>query len=92
MQVENLSNLPVWVYIYGGRRILGHGLPYKYGPEYILDKDVIFIVVAYRIGPVGKYILSGLRISIYTHTHSCYIINAHCVNTMLINLERRVEK
>ncbi|XP_065203563.1 juvenile hormone esterase-like isoform X2 [Planococcus citri] len=50
---KNQTKLPVWVFIFGGRRMLGHSSPYKYGPEYIMDKKVIFVTVNYRIGPMG---------------------------------------
>ncbi|XP_065203589.1 carboxylic ester hydrolase-like [Planococcus citri] len=50
---NNHTKLPVWLFIYGGRRMFGHCLPYKYGPEYIMDKRVIFVTLNYRIGPMG---------------------------------------
>lgn len=53
--MQHDEKLPVWVFIYGGRRLMGNGLPYKYGPEYIMDKPVILVLIAYRIGPVGKF-------------------------------------
>lgn len=46
--------LPVWVFIYGGKRQFGDAAPYKYGPEYIMDKPVIFIAMSYRMGALGE--------------------------------------
>ncbi|KAK7590851.1 hypothetical protein V9T40_002464 [Parthenolecanium corni] len=50
---QGSQKLPVWVFIYGGRRIAGHVAPYKHGPHYIMDEAVIFITMTYRLGPLG---------------------------------------
>ncbi|XP_068989555.1 juvenile hormone esterase-like isoform X1 [Neodiprion pinetum] len=44
---------PVMVFFYGGGYVSGSFLPTSYGPEYILDKDVVLVVFNYRLGPLG---------------------------------------
>lgn len=44
--------LPVLFYIHGGAFQYGSG--YYTGPEYIMDRDVIFVNFNYRLGPFGK--------------------------------------
>uniref|UniRef100_A0A1B6E0H5 Carboxylic ester hydrolase n=1 Tax=Clastoptera arizonana TaxID=38151 RepID=A0A1B6E0H5_9HEMI len=41
----------VIVYIHGGAFMFGNGV--LYGPRILLDRDVIFITVNYRLGPLG---------------------------------------
>lgn len=49
------DKLPVWVYIYGGRRVSGGASVDKLGPHYIMDKPVIFITMTYRVNLLGRY-------------------------------------
>lgn len=44
----------VIVYIHGGAFTYGGGHLYK--PKYLLDRDVVFVTVNYRLGPLGKKI------------------------------------
>lgn len=62
-QIKNQGSqkLPVWVFIYGGRRIAGHVAPYKHGPHYIMDEAVIFITMTYRLGPLGESFVTKLE-------------------------------
>lgn len=45
---------PVMVYLYGGSFIFGSNAKYLYNPEYLLRKDVVVIVINYRLGIFGK--------------------------------------
>ena len=54
--VSRAQPLPVMVWIHGGGFSTGSG--FMYGPEYILDKDVIFVSFNYRLGPLG-FLSSG---------------------------------
>ncbi|XP_065209911.1 juvenile hormone esterase-like [Planococcus citri] len=47
------ETLPVWVYIYGGRRVSGSASVDKLGPHYIMDKPVVFITMTYRVNLLG---------------------------------------
>ncbi|XP_014223177.1 venom carboxylesterase-6-like [Trichogramma pretiosum] len=50
-QVERAGPLPVVVYIHGGAFQMGSGN--LYGAKYIMDKNVIFVTLNYRLGPLG---------------------------------------
>ncbi|XP_060845477.1 uncharacterized protein LOC132925065 [Rhopalosiphum padi] len=45
--------LPVMVWIPGGGFSSGHGGMSLYGPQYLLDKDVVVASFNYRVGPLG---------------------------------------
>lgn len=49
---ENLEPLPVLFWIPGGAFMFGSAN--DFGERYILNKEVIFVVVNYRVGPLGK--------------------------------------
>ena len=40
------------VWIHGGALIEGSG--YFYGPNYLLDHDIIIVTINYRLGVIGK--------------------------------------
>lgn len=42
------------VYIYGGGFFSGSPTVLMYGPDFLLDKDVVLVVINYRVGPLGK--------------------------------------
>ncbi|GJQ88158.1 Est-6 [Trypoxylus dichotomus] len=46
------DNLNVIVHIHGGGFMMGSGHLYA-GPEYLMDEDVIFVTMNYRLGPLG---------------------------------------
>lgn len=48
--------LPVMFYIHGGGWLSGSGD--LYGPEYLLDRDVILVTLNYRLGPLGTVLLT----------------------------------
>ena len=47
---------PVMVWIHGGgfNAGSGNGISDFYGPNYILDRDVVLVTVNYRLGALGK--------------------------------------
>ncbi|KAJ1525424.1 hypothetical protein ONE63_010238 [Megalurothrips usitatus] len=47
----NGSNLPVLVWLHGGAFQEGGAAPY--GPEFLLDRDVVLVTVNYRLGALG---------------------------------------
>ncbi|KAL3288034.1 hypothetical protein HHI36_002486 [Cryptolaemus montrouzieri] len=50
---ESKELLPVLVYIHGGAFIFGAATNENYGPEYLLDKDLILVTPNYRLGALG---------------------------------------
>ncbi|CAH0389067.1 unnamed protein product [Bemisia tabaci] len=44
---------PVMVWFYYGAFAYGNGNPDFYGPDYLLEKDVIVVTFNYRVGPIG---------------------------------------
>ncbi|XP_046736182.1 juvenile hormone esterase-like [Diprion similis] len=50
--------LPVMVFIHGGSFIVGSDSSSVFGPEYLLDKDVVLVTLNYRLGPLG-YLSTG---------------------------------
>ena len=50
---ERGENLPVMVWIHGGAFILGSGGSYYFGPNFLLDKNVILVTINYRLGAFG---------------------------------------
>ncbi|XP_060524434.1 uncharacterized protein LOC132700874 [Cylas formicarius] len=50
---EQSEKLPVMVWIYGGGFIAGSGVYKYYGPDYLLEEDVIVVTLNYRLGPFG---------------------------------------
>lgn len=47
------SLLPVMVYIHGGGFQMGSCKTDVYGPDYFMQKDVVLVVMNYRLGPIG---------------------------------------
>lgn len=47
-----LKKLDVLVHIHGGAFMFNYGG--QYGPQIILDRDVVYINFNYRLGPLGK--------------------------------------
>ncbi|KAG5672659.1 hypothetical protein PVAND_002771 [Polypedilum vanderplanki] len=50
-KIEKL--LPVMVFFHGGGFMCGSGIKPFYGPDYLLEHDVIYIGANYRVGPLG---------------------------------------
>ncbi|XP_060525631.1 para-nitrobenzyl esterase-like [Cylas formicarius] len=47
------ANLPVMVWFYGGSFLTGSGIYDYFGPDYLLDNEVIVVTLNYRLGPLG---------------------------------------
>lgn len=47
------GTLPVIFWMYGGGFTFGEGSSSTYGPDYLLDSDVILVTGNYRLGPLG---------------------------------------
>lgn len=47
----NGSNLPVLAFVHGGA--FAEGGASIYGPEYLLDRDVVLVTLNYRVGALG---------------------------------------
>ncbi|XP_050079655.1 uncharacterized protein LOC126567478 [Anopheles maculipalpis] len=45
------ANRPVMVYIHGGAFVVGSAE--RFGPEYLLEKDIVLVVIQYRLGTLG---------------------------------------
>ena len=45
------TNLPVLLYIIGGK--FKNEKPTDFGPEFIMSKDIILVMVSYRLGMLG---------------------------------------
>jgi len=50
---SNNELLPVMFYIHGGGWTSGSGNPDLYGPDILLDKDVVLVTINYRLGALG---------------------------------------
>lgn len=42
------------MFIYGGAFIEGSSVDVNYGPDHLMNYDVIYVTFNYRIGPFGK--------------------------------------
>lgn len=51
VQGKNAENLPVIFWIHGG--CFQYGTGNVMSPKFLLDRDVIFVTVNYRLGPFG---------------------------------------
>ncbi|XP_046407119.1 esterase E4-like [Ischnura elegans] len=50
---DKSGRLPVMVWIHGGLFIQGSGGADLYGPEYLLDEDIVLVTINYRLGALG---------------------------------------
>ena len=55
--ITGVNDLPVMVWFHGGGFTSGQAS--MYGPEHLLDKDVILVTVNYRLGPLGFFTLGN---------------------------------
>ncbi|CAH0578154.1 unnamed protein product [Chrysodeixis includens] len=51
--VSDTSLLPVMVFFHGGGWMCGDATTDMYGPQFLLDRDVVFVATNYRLGPLG---------------------------------------
>jgi len=49
----NKKSLPIMFWIHGGGFTWGHSRSSMFGPDYLMDKDVILITINYRLGILG---------------------------------------
>ncbi|XP_076279075.1 uncharacterized protein LOC143208489 [Lasioglossum baleicum] len=52
-KVKRTDLLPVMVFIHGGGYLTGNSSRHLYGPNYLLDKDILFVTLNYRLGLFG---------------------------------------
>lgn len=50
----NVKPLPVMFWIFGGLFIIGNGNDLMYGPDYLIEHEVVVVTFNYRIGVFGK--------------------------------------
>ncbi|CAG9768327.1 unnamed protein product [Ceutorhynchus assimilis] len=50
---ENDAPLPVMVFFHGGGWLCGGGNTMWYGPDILLDRDIVLVVTNYRLGALG---------------------------------------
>ncbi|GLG95970.1 Carboxylic ester hydrolase [Gryllus bimaculatus] len=50
---QNTLLKPVMVWIHGGGFTHGSGNPDIYGPDYLVDRDVVLVTINYRVGVLG---------------------------------------
>lgn len=53
----NETSLPIMFWIHGGGFSWGHSRSSQYGPDYLMDKDVILVTIHYRLGIFGQYFI-----------------------------------
>nr|AJP62546.1 carboxylesterase [Oxya chinensis] len=49
----NAKLIPVMVWIHGGAFRMGSGTSFMYGPEHLLEHDVVLVTLNYRLGVLG---------------------------------------
>ncbi|XP_011704230.1 PREDICTED: juvenile hormone esterase-like isoform X2 [Wasmannia auropunctata] len=52
-KINLLKKRPVMVWIHGGGYFVGSGNPYWYGPDHIVQKDVVLVTLNYRLSVLG---------------------------------------
>lgn len=51
---DNDDNLlPVMIWIYGGEYKYGYTTMSMYGPDYLIENDVVVVAISYRVGALG---------------------------------------
>lgn len=48
---------PVMVFIHGGAFTFGSNTKDFYSPEFLLEKDIVLVVINYRLGAFGRFFL-----------------------------------
>lgn len=57
-KIEPSKKRAVMVWIHGGGFVMGSGNADFYGPDYIMQKDVILVTLNYRLGVLGMLFVS----------------------------------
>ena len=55
--------LPVMVWIHGGGLLAGNGNKHTYGPQFLMDEDVVMVSINYRLGYLGFLSLDTPEVS-----------------------------
>lgn len=56
MKLIPKTPLAVMVYIHGGAFVEGSSSEERYGPDYLLQKNVVIVTLNYRLGAMGNYV------------------------------------
>lgn len=51
---EGIPLKPVMVWIHGGAFVFGSGSSAFFGPDYLIEEDVILVSINYRLGSLGE--------------------------------------
>lgn len=62
--LQSNKPLPVAVYIHGGGFQMASGSSGMFGLDYLLQKDIIYVLINYRVGPFGFLSLSDPTLNI----------------------------
>lgn len=62
--LQSSKPLPVAVYIHGGGFQMASGTSGMFGFDYLLQKDIIYVLINYRVGPFGFLSLSDPTLNI----------------------------
>lgn len=56
------------VWIHGGAYYMGsgNGDTDRFGPDYMLDRDIVLVTINYRLGPLGMNFVSQYLLKIVT--------------------------
>lgn len=49
---------PVMVWIHGGAFAFGSGNDDIYGPDYLIEHNIVLVTMNYRLGPIGILIMN----------------------------------
>lgn len=52
-RLNSTEKLPVMIWVYGGYFLEGNGNSERFGPDYLLEKDVVIVTFNYRLGVFG---------------------------------------
>jgi len=61
-KTNSSQNMPVMVWIHGGSLITGSNRFADQGPQHFMDREVVVVVVNYRLGPLGFLSLGNDRV------------------------------
>lgn len=57
-QLDSEVQLPVLVFIHGGNFDIEGATTGFYGPEYFMDHNVVLVTIQYRLGVLGKDVVT----------------------------------
>jgi len=58
--MDIVKKRPVMIWIHGGAFSMGSGDATFYGPDYIVQKDVVLVTLNYRLGVLGMLHVSSI--------------------------------